>query len=119
MSGPRTYDRAADLELPSEGKATCTVVYGPSAAASVTGLAPRAFDLDRAVNVETVEPLTIALGAWAEATNPDFVFASVSRVLAQSDSSLISDSLLLRSSVEMALGAGHVLQVNPSVNGYC
>jgi hypothetical protein len=73
----------------------------------LTAAAPA--ESDRAVNVETVAPLAIALGAWAEATNPDIVFASVSRVLEQSDSSLISDSVLLRSSVEMALGAGHVL----------
>ena len=79
------------------------MVYGPSAAASVTGLAPRAFDLDRAVNVETVEPLAIARGAWAEAPNPGTYFDRWQNLSSR------GQALSIASGVFGALGVGLIV----------
>ena len=66
----------------------------------MTGLALRAFDLERAVNVETVEQLAIALGAWAEAANPDTYFDRWQNLNSK------GQALSIASGVFAALGVG-------------
>ena len=83
------------------GRAVSRDGWRASGQGNVTAAAPA--ESDRAVNVETVEPLTIALGAWAEATNPDTYFDRWQNLSSR------GQALSIASGVFGALGVGLIV----------